>query len=278
MTNLFATLPLEQAAARIAKLGYSAICPGARHPGGSNYTPELAKADRPALLRRLRDAGVEPVMSLGGFSGELNNSAALDKYRAQLDLCADFEIPVMVGGGPWYFKKFPTVPKRERDWQVEVANFYRLMEQAVRHAESVKVTIALKPHTGITARAKDCIQVMQRIQSPCFKIAWDAGNISYYEGIYPDPDLADLAPHVVAVCIKEHAGGRAEHNFPVPGQGNIDHAEMFRTLFGAGFRGPLCIELIDLRGDKVPPEVMDQRLTQAREHLAPLLERTAPKA
>jgi sugar phosphate isomerase/epimerase len=199
------------------------------------------------------------------------------KWIAQLDLCADFEIPVMVGGGPWYYAKFPTMPKRERDWVQEVSRFYTGMEKAVRHAESIGVTIALKPHTGITARAKDCIEVVKRIRSPRFKIAWDAGNVSFYEGIYPDPDLPDLAPDVTAVCIKDHKGGRAEANFPPPGQGQIDHEAMFRTLFAAGFNGPLSIEKVEGSARQRPaPDVIDQGIIAAREYLVPLLDRLAP--
>ena len=51
--------------------------------------------------------------------------------------------------------------------------------------------------SGITARAKDCRDVLKRVDSPWLRISWDAGNISYYEGIYPDPDLPDLAPKVM---------------------------------------------------------------------------------
>ena len=112
------------------------------------------------------------------------------------------------------------------------------------------------------------------MQSPWLKIAWDAGNISYYEGVYPDPDLPDLAPQVRAVCIKDHLGLRGDGNFPVPGQGNVDHELMFRTLFAAGFNGPLAIERVDGRdSNKVAPDVVDQRLTAANKYLVPLLDR-----
>jgi sugar phosphate isomerase/epimerase len=112
------------------------------------------------------------------------------------------------------------------------------------------------------------------------KICWDAGNVSYYEGIYPDPDLPDLAPQVKAVCIKDHLGGRGEANFPVPGTGQIDHEAMFATLFGAGFDGPIAVERIDGResAEKMDPEVIDQRIAEARRFLLPVLEKTAGTA
>ena len=51
---------------------------------------------------------------------------------------------------------------------------------------------------------------------------------------------------------------------------------MFRTLFAAGFNGPLGIERVDGKDGgsrKLTPEIVDQRLTQAYQYLAPLLDR-----
>lgn len=272
--SMYGGLPLDQAMTHVRKAGYRYICIGRVHAGEVVYSPELPKAERTRILHRIRDLGVEPIMSLGGFGAELDTDDGLKKYIAQLDLCADYEIPIMVGGGPWYYTKFPNLPKRERDWVPEVSRFYTGLEQAVRHAESIGVTITLKPHTGITARARDCTQLIKRVSSPRLKIAWDAGNVSFYEGVYPDPDLPDLAPEVKAVCVKDHLGLRGDENFPVPGQGQVDHELMFRTLFAAGFSGPLQIERVDGRDrGKLATEIIDERLTTAHHYLVPLLDR-----
>jgi len=110
----------------------------------------------PRVQRRFKDLGVEPFLSIGGFGSEPTTEKGLTGYLAQLDLCADFGIPIMVGGGPWYYKRFPNLPKRDVEWREEVDRFYAALEKAVRHAESIGVTITLKPHTGITANAKAC--------------------------------------------------------------------------------------------------------------------------
>jgi sugar phosphate isomerase/epimerase len=274
MAGMYAALPLDEALARIRKAGYRYISMARKHGSDVVFAPEMSKQERKDMLRRIRSAGVEPFLSLGGFAGDPQTPEGLRKFIDQIDLCVDFEIPIMVSAGPWYYKKFPNIPKRQSEWAEEVTRFYIGLEKAVRHAESVRITVALKPHTGITARARDCIEVMNRLKSPYLKIAWDAGNVSYYEGVYPDPDLPDLAPHVKAVCIKDHLGLRGDNNFPVPGQGQVDHELMFRTLFTAGFNGPLAIERVDGRTEKkLTPEVVDERLAVAHAYLAPLLDR-----
>jgi sugar phosphate isomerase/epimerase len=276
MTSVYGRRPMARALEGIRKAGFASICPGRSHADLA-FTAALPAAGRAELKRLFASHELKPILSLGGFGGEVHKPEGYTKFLGELDLCAEFGIPVMVGGGPWYFQKFPNLPKRARDWDAEVAQFYTAMEKAVAHAEKVGVTIALKPHTGITATAKSCIQVANRIRSDRFKICWDAGNVSFYEGIYPDPDLPDLAPYVRAVCIKDHRGGRAEANFPVPGSGQIDHELMFRTLFGAGFDGPMSIELLNGRDQvgALAPETMDERAAAAFRYLTGVLDRIA---
>jgi hypothetical protein len=109
MATMYASVPLDDAMTRIRKIGYGYISMSARHGSDVVFSPELTKAQRSAMLRRIRDLGIQPFMSLGGFRGELQKEDGLPKYIAQLDLCADYEIPVMVGGGPCITKSSPTL-------------------------------------------------------------------------------------------------------------------------------------------------------------------------
>ncbi len=127
MAGMYGSVPLDDAMTRIRKIGYRYISIARKHGDDIVYSPELPKAERTRMLRRIRDLGVEPFMSLGGFGGsDPQTPEGLQKYLQQLDLCADYEIPIMVGGGPWYYKKFPNIPKRDKDWQEEVTRFYAL--------------------------------------------------------------------------------------------------------------------------------------------------------
>jgi sugar phosphate isomerase/epimerase len=77
------------------------------------------------------------------------------------------------------------------------------------------------------------------------------------------------------VCIKDHRGGRAFGDFPVPGQGEIDFEATFRTLFGVGFRGPLSLERVDgmLDATGMSGDLIDQRIKEAYAFLKPLLDK-----
>jgi sugar phosphate isomerase/epimerase len=241
------------------------------------FAPTLTPAERASVRRQIQDHGLEPFMAFVGLTKESKLPERLNGYLAELDFFKECGIETVVGVGPWYFTKFPNVPKRAKEWEPEVAGFYLGLERVVRHAEQIGMTITLKPHTGITATAKACLEVVARIPSERLKICWDAGNVSFYEGIYPDPDLPDLTPHVRAVCIKDHRGGRAEANFPVPGEGQIEHKAMFRTLLAGGFRGPIALERVDGRDDAsaMPADVIDERIQAAGRFLLKTLESVA---
>ncbi len=268
-------LPLARAVEGIRKAGYKYVMPYYVHAGKPVFSPENSPSELAEERRMFSDSGLVPFCRFAGLTAGPETPKGLDAYRKELDLCADFGIRTVVGIGPWYYDKFPTVPKRDRDWQKEIAAFYAAMEQVVRHAESARVTITMKPHTGVTANAKACMEVVKRLPSERLKICWDAGNVSFYEGINPDPDLPDLAPDVRAVCIKDHKGLRGDANFPTPGTGQIDHDLMFRILCGAGFRGPIAVERADGTEDaaKMPAEVIDERIAAARTLLVPILEK-----
>jgi sugar phosphate isomerase/epimerase len=63
----------------------------------------------------------------------------------------------------------------------------------------------------------------------------------------------------------------------VPGQGQVDHEAMFKTLFAAGFRGPLSVERVDgkVNAAEMPAELIDGRIKEAYAFLQPLLEKCA---
>ncbi len=269
----YRALPLERALEGIRKAGYRYVMPNGAHAGRNVFTPDTPKTDLARARRAFADAGLVPFCRFAGFSMEFSKPGAAEVFRKELDLCADFDIHTVVSAGPWGYDKFPTVPRRLRDWQKEVAAYYAFLEPVVRHAESTGVTITLKPHTGITATARACMDVLKRLPSERLKICWDAGNVSFYEGINPDPDLPDIAADVKAVCIKDHKGLRAEANFPTPGTGQVDHDLIFRTLFAAGFNGPIAVERVDGSEDaeKMPPELIDERLAAAYRNLSPIL-------
>jgi len=139
-----------------------------------------------------------------------------------------------------------------------------MIAPAVRRAERRGVTILLKPHGGIAGTGMDLALLVERLGSPAVRVCYDPGNVRYYEGVRPEPDLPGVADLVRAVCIKDHRGGRANVDFPTPGDGEIDHVAIFRALDAVQFSGPCLIERID---GLSTPEETDRELARGRVYL-----------
>ncbi len=268
-------LPFARALEGIRKAGYRYVMLGSDHMKQPVFSPALSPAGRVELRSQLKDAGLEPFMSFLGLTANVLKPEGIQHWLAELDLCADFGINTVVVMGPKYYVHFPAQPKRIAEWERDVTEYYAAIAPAIQRAASLGIVITVKPHAGIASTAKAALQVMQRVPSANFKICWDAGNVSYYEGIHPDPDFPDIAPSVKAVCIKDHLGLRGQDNFPVPGSGQINHEEMFRILFNSGFSGPMAVERVDGtdRMANMPAETIDQRIAAARSYLMPVLEK-----
>jgi sugar phosphate isomerase/epimerase len=153
----------------------------------------------------------------------------------------------------------------EMVWFTRVEAWLRSLEPAGAARGAARgVTILLKPHGGIAGTGEDLALLVERIGSPAVRVCYDPGNIVYYEGVRPEPDLPTVVDFVGAVCIKDHRGGRAVVDFPEPGDGQIDHLAIFRTLHAGGFDGPCLIERIDGLNSA---EETDQALARGRAYL-----------
>ena len=127
----------------------------------------------------------------------------------------------------------------------QAERFLNVIKLRAGEAERCGVTIVIKPHSGITSTGADLKAVLERATAPGVRGCWDAGNIHYYEGLNPEDNLeqSGVAPLIASVCIKDHAGPPFTNNFPMPGDGEVDHLRMLEILAGAGFQGPLIFEL-----------------------------------
>jgi sugar phosphate isomerase/epimerase len=257
---------LERAFAGIAGAGYRLVGLWTEHAGGPALSREVTGSEL-AGLRSLLGAHSLTAVTMFARRGAMEQREAL---LADLDLCAALEMPLLQAAGPWPYRTFPSERKPEMRWYGEVERFLVFLETAAREAERRGVTIVLKPHTGATATGGDLVDLIGRIGSPAVRACWDAGNVRFYEGLDSEEDLerSGVAPLVRSVCIKDHRGARAEADFPTPGDGDVDHARMFRILAAAGFDGPLLIERIPPQSS---PEAVDQELARARTYLEAVL-------
>ena len=233
---------LERALQGIAGAGFKLVGLYTEHAGSSIIPAQASQDEMAGLRRQVEGFGLTPV-TMFARRGAMENREAL---LADLDLCVGLGMPLLQAAGPWPFAS-GTQRKGEMRWYGEVERFVNHLTANAPEAERRGVTIVLKPHRGATATGADIVDVIRRVGSPAVRACWDAGNVRFYEGLNSEDDLeqSGVAPLVKSVCIKDHRGAQGEANFPLPGEGDVDHARMLRILAAAGFDGPLMLERID---------------------------------
>lgn len=265
MTIPYARWSLDRALEGIASAGL-------RQVGlNRNHTANLLQADTPsaqecaALRQRIEGYGLVPALIFAS-RGEGDPG---ERLRNDVEVAVALGIPhllvIPVSPAPKFPKERPAGQHPgEMRWFLRVEDWLRMIVPAVRRAERRGVTIVLKPHGGIAGTGEDLALLVERIGSPAVRVCYDPGNVAYYEGVRPEPDLPIVADLVRAVCIKDHRGGMAVEDFPTPGDGAIDHVAIFRALRAARFAGPCLIERID---GLASPEAADRELARGRAYL-----------
>lgn len=236
--------PLERALQGISAAGFTLV--GLNQGAGAPLLPEEpTPADLAELRRKVESSGLT-LTTLFARRGALQTVEGL---IADLDICAGVGARYLLAMGP-----YPDIrgsgpdhahPKGVMQFYGEAERFLAVLKAGGPEAERRGVTIVVKPHSGVTSTGADLKDVLERSDSPAVRGCWDAGNIHYYEGLDPEDDLeqSGVAPLIGHVCIKDHAGDPWTNNFPLPGEGVVDHRRMFTILARAGFRGPLIFEL-----------------------------------
>ncbi len=272
MTIPYARWSFDRALAGIAGAGLTQVGIQAARLDGPLLPDRPTATDYAAVRQKVAAHGLTAALI---FASRGDGDPA-ERLRNDVDTALALEIPhllvIPVSPAPKFPKERPAGERPgEMRWFLRVEAWLRMIEPAVRRAERRGITLLLKPHGGIAGTGEDLALLTERIGSPAVRVCYDPGNVAYYEGTPPEPDLPGVADLVRAVCIKDHRGGMAVDDFPTPGDGEIDHVAIFRALHAVGFAGPCLIERID---GLASPEEVDRELARARVYL----ERAAAEA
>jgi sugar phosphate isomerase/epimerase len=260
--------PFERALEGIARVGFRYVGIWNEHAGAPVVPPEAGTAEIDAVRRVIDRYGLTPRMA---FRFPSRNGDQRSQLRRSIEVCGALGIPFLISAGPSPYAG-RTFGERKRDmlFHREAEAYIAMLRELAPVAERAGVTIVMKPHMGITGTGADLADLVEVIDHPAVRVCYDAGNIAFYEGLKPEDDVQDCARYVRAVCIKDHRGPRASVDFPIPGEGDVDHVQIFRTLLAAGFSGPALIERIDGLGSA---QAVDAALAKAKPYLEDAVQR-----
>lgn len=272
-TNAYMRFPFEEAAARIADIGYD----------GLELMADVPHAWPAGLLegpkRAIREAMARSGLAFSNVNAFMMNAIAdhrqpywypsfiepdigyrrvrIDHTRRALTLCAELGAPHITTepGGP-------LAPGQRRHEAIDL--FVEVLKPLAEHAERENVLLLIEPEPGLLLETTDqYLEVAERVNAPSIGLNFDVGHAYCVSEDIPRA-IAKLAPHIRHFHLEDIAATRVHHHL-VPGTGAIDFKEVITAIRATGYDGWLTVELYPFVDDP------DAAARGARELLLPLI-------
>ncbi|MFD6333357.1 sugar phosphate isomerase/epimerase family protein [Streptomyces niveus] len=134
---------------------------------------------------------------------------------------------------------YPNSGLPEADWEREVLS--RISRLAARAEEAGLVLVHENCAGWAATDPARMLRLLDAADSPALRLLFDVGNgIAYGYEAYDL--LADIAPYVAHVHVKDGTGDTDAQFYSLPGDGNCRVADSLRLLFDRGYSGVVSIE------------------------------------
>ena len=256
-TNAYLRFPFEEAAGRIAALGYEGleILADVPHawPAGLLEGPKraiLAAMDRHGLAFSNMNAFMmnavadprQPYWYPSFIEPDPNyRRIRIDHTRRALSLCAELGAPHITTepGGP-------IAHGQTRQEAIDL--FVEVLKPLAEHAHDEGVLLLIEPEPGLLLETTDqYLEVAERLDAPSIGLNFDVGHAFCVREDLPKA-IAKLAPHTHHYHLEDIAATRVHHHL-VPGMGVIDFAEVVTAIRRTGYDGWLTVELYPFGDD-----------------------------
>ena len=250
-TNAYLNFPFDEAAARIAALGYEGLELMADVPHAwPAYMLEGPK-------RAIRDAMEKNGLTFSNVNAFMMHAVddhrqhfwypsfiepdpnyrrvRIDHTRKALSLCAELGAPHITTepGGP-------IDPSQTRQQAIDL--FVEALKPLAEHAEKLGVGLLIEPEPDLLAETTDqYIEIAERVNAPSIGLNFDVGHAFCMSEDIP-AQIAKLAPHIKHYHFEDIAATRVHHHM-VPGLGAINFAEVIAAIKKSGYDGWITVEL-----------------------------------
>jgi sugar phosphate isomerase/epimerase len=273
-TNAYLRYPFDEAATRIASLGYQGLELLADVP---HAWPSGLLDSQKRAIRQVMDRNGLAFSNINAFMMNAVNDfrqpywhpsfiepephyrrVRIDHTRRALELCAELGAPHITTepGGP-------LAPGQSRREAIDL--FIDVLKPLAELAHRLGVLLLIEPEPGLLLETTDqYLEVAERLNAPSIGLNFDVGH-AFCVGEDLPRSIAKLATHIRHFHVEDIAASRVHHHL-VPGTGAIDFAAVIRAIRGIGYDGWLTVELYPFVDDP------DAAARGALEVLQPLLQ------
>jgi sugar phosphate isomerase/epimerase len=273
-TNAYLKHPFDEAASRIASLGYEGLELLADVPHA--WPAGLLDVQKRGILRAMERSQLA-FSNINAFMMNAVNDrrqpywypsfiepephyrqVRIDHTHRALDLCAELGAPHITTepGGP-------LAPGQPRQEAIDL--FVEVLKPLAQHAHDRGVLLLIEPEPDLLLETTDqYLEVAERVNAPSIGLNFDVGHAFCVREDLPRA-IAKLAPHTRHYHFEDIAATRVHHHL-VPGTGAIDFAAVVSAIRATGYDGWLTVELYPFLDDP------DAAARQAIEVMRPLVQ------
>jgi sugar phosphate isomerase/epimerase len=273
-TNAYLRFAFDEAASRIASIGYTGLelLADVPHAWPAGLLPESKRS----ILKSMERTGLA-FSNVNAFMMNAVNDyrqpywypsfiepdesyrrVRIDHTRRALSLCAELGAPHITTepGGP-------IAPGQTRQQAIDL--FVEVLKPLAEHAHKVGVLLLIEPEPGLLLETSDqYLEVAERVDAPSIGLNFDVGHAFCVSENIPAA-IAKLAPQIRHYHVEDISAERVHHHL-VPGMGAIDFAEVFQAIRKSGYDGWITVELYPFGEDP------DSAATEAFRVLQPYIQ------
>jgi sugar phosphate isomerase/epimerase len=250
-TNAYLRHPFDEAAQRIAAIGYAGLELLADVPHA--WPAGLLDVQKQGILKSMERAGLA-FSNINAFMMNAINDyrqpywypsfiepdpqyrrVRIDHTRRALSLCAELGAPHITTepGGP-------IAPGQSRQEAIDL--FVEVLKPLAQHAHDLGVLLLLEPEPDLLLETTDqYLEVAERLNAPSIGLNFDVGHAFCVKEDLPRA-IAKLATHIRHYHFEDIAASRVHHHL-VPGTGAIDFVEVIEAIRKTGYDGWVTVEL-----------------------------------
>lgn len=208
-------------------------------PGWPGDPKTLSKGDRRELKDLLDGTGtaLESLMeNLRLAIDDNTHRANLDRLKSAAELGHALSpdkppvIETIVGG-------------KSREWQQVKRQMADRLASWAKVAAETQTVIAVKPHVGGALHTPEGARwLLAQVKSPWIRAVYDYSHYALI-GLDLAKTIDTIADRCVMVHVKDAKRVNGKPRFLLPGDGDVDYVRYLRLLVGAGFSGPVIVEV-----------------------------------